>query len=311
MANMAQTFQADGKVYGLPSRFTVPVLMGRKELVDEVSSPKALSEMVAELQGGEVPFFRVPESVYEAAYDDGVELWMMADFYAVCEGEFFSPESGFDAEALQDWLGDMLLAHEVIMENAPEVPNYGMIYASSSGRSGAEAISMGAADVAEGKAGTHLQTMSGVYALGYGCRELSEAGGMTINSLFGWNKYLPKGGIGVLSSGGQVGLAEAFVETLLSKEVQDVYMYDGFPVNGLSLTAMAEEYSQSYVDSGQEAIDYMGFLELCESLSEPAVPNGVIKAAVDAQLKLLLEGGITPAEAAAAVIADTRLYLAE
>ena len=91
---------------------------------------------------------------------------------------------------------------------------------------------------------------------------------------------------------------------LLSPTVQDNYLYDGFPVNAASLDAMVDAASE-------DAKDDMGFRALCDRLDTPILVDQVVKEAVAAQTKGLINGALTPEEAAAKVAESTALYRVE
>ena len=60
-----------------------------------------------------------------------------------------------------------------------------------------------------------------------------------------------------------------------------------------------------------DGTDDMGFLSLCGSLSQPLLTDQVVTDVVLDQTRALLEGRLTPEEAAAQVVEKTQIYLSE
>ena len=115
-------------------------------------------------------------------------------------------------------------------------------------------------------------------------------------------------GVGVVASGTQQELARAFVEMLLSRTVQDNYLFDGLPVNADSLEALVADVA----DNGDgTSLDDMGFLALCGRLDVPLIQDQVVRDAVSAQAAGLADGSLDAAQAAANVVEKTRIYLSE
>ena len=109
-----------------------------------------------------------------------------------------------------------------------------------------------------------------------------------LRPLFGGSRYAARGAVGITSAGKQQDLARQFVELLLSQSVQDVYLYDGFPVNSHSLDRLVE--------------DVTGFRGMCDKLDTPILVDQVVKEAVQSQLRGLLDGTSMPEDAASAVM---------
>ena len=79
MPNLTNAYCRDGRVYGVPARFTVPVMMGARECVEQVWSMTDLAGLVEEGQGGE-PAFLCPSAQLFG------ETGMLMDYYDVCAG---------------------------------------------------------------------------------------------------------------------------------------------------------------------------------------------------------------------------------
>ena len=126
----------------------------------------------------------------------------------------------------------------------------------------------------------------------------------TLEPAFGGTYYTPRQVVGITSASKQQELALQFINLLFSQSVQDVYVYDGFPVNSRSLDTMMVD-----VMNGQE--EGKEFRDICNKLDTPIFVDQVVKEAVQSQLNELLDGMITLEDAVSAVIDKTKLYLSE
>lgn len=302
LSNMSKAYARDGKTYGVPSRFSVPIMLGDSSELSGINSLSDLKDRVFELQAGETQYLRAESS--DVWYNEGI----MMKYYDACATMFMTEDGTIDEAALAAFLSDMLAINDVLKENTPESQaGLFMIAMSSRGGGGAEIIDMGVNDIADGKALVHLQTLVGVLGLTNISRSIGEMDNMSLVSMFNATDYYPSGSVGILAGSKQTELAESFLELLLSQSVQDKYLYDGFPVNKRSLKTMLDEQ----MEFDNEILDDMGFIELCDKLDSPIFINEIIKSAVQSQVNDLLEGKVTPEQAAKNVVDSTWLYLAE
>ncbi len=291
------TFGRGDAVYGLATRFSVPVMVGDKNSISTITSLSDLVNAVSKANDDGVSLLRIPDSLIQ-------ENGMMMDYYDSCADSFMNQDGSINQSALSDYLGDMLKLNNLIKENAPE--NYegaGVIAVSGGGR-GMETFDMASWDLRDGKALMNATTLGGVFALRLYSSSLQANNDMGLVGLFNQKKYFPLGAIGVVASGSQKEIAEQFVSLALSRTVQDAYLYDGFPVNKLSLEAVIKEYME-------ENTTDMGFINICEQLETAVVVDAVIREAVKTQIPALLAEEITPDEAAKKIVDETRLYLNE
>lgn len=312
----------DGKAYGVPARFTFPVMMGRKELVAGVGSLEDLVARAEELQSGEPQFLWTSDHLFDSG-------GMLMDYYDAEAGRFLTGDGGLDRAALEAYLSAMLRLDRCERANAPEVDGSAILITtvSTSGSGGMEVVDPGAMQVGAGRAQFHVQELGGQFALSAILSNLGKAGNAPVisftdggtkepdgpaaerpeyalDTLFGGSAYTPVGAVGITTAGKQQELARAFVELLLSPAVQDNYLYDGFPVNGGSLDKLVADVLK---DGG----DDMGFRALCGGLKTPILVDQVVREAVMSQTAGLLDGTLTPAEAAANVEEKTQIYLSE
>lgn len=298
LENMTRAFEREGKRYGIPARFTVPVMMGKKEDVARVLSLEDLAAMVEAGQGGDPQFLWPSESLYE---DGG----MLMEYYNACAGDMVG-RSGLDESGLTGYLSQMLRIQNAERNYTPELGEGVMasIMVSSGGSGGFELLDSGAMKLGKGEALFHVQDLIGQMGLQMILSNLDD-GSWALDSLFGGNSYSPVSSVGIVANTKQRELADAFAGMLVSATVQDNYLYDGFPVNGTSLDKMVNEVMD------ETAGGDMGFRALCDKLDTPILIDQVVREAVEAQAKALAEGNVTPEQAAANVVDKTKIYLAE
>lgn len=298
MPNLMSAYERDGKKYGVPTRFGFPVMMGDTERMAEITSLNALLEQVRAHQGEKPPLLRASDNLW---MDDG----MLMDYFDASAGQFLR-EGAVDEAALTDYLTAVTELNRIMREHTPQLDAaIAAIVVSASGSSGYELTSMGPKNLADGLARLHIQDLSGRMNLHNILMNLGDRAGMELGTLFGGDSFQPMGGVGIVSSGKQQDLARSFVEMLLSPTVQDKYLYDGFAVNGGSLEKMVKAVTT------ETRTGDMGFLDLCKGLSTPILIDQVVKDAVAGQVAGLLDGSVTPRQAAAEVVEKTKIYLAE
>jgi len=298
LENLTDAYENNGKTYGLPSRFVLPVMLGKQDKLDSIRSLSDLAGSVEAGQSADIPLFRAPDSLWS---DEG----MLMEYYEACVDTWTREDGSIDETALAAFLSDMLRLDKTLKEYTPQKEGGRQLFTGSSGV-GVESIDLGTWDVRDGKAQVNIQTLIGVMGLRSISAGLGGKPDMGFESLFQEYKYYPRGGVGIVAAGKQQELSEAFVEVLLSQAVQDKYLYDGFPVNGNSLEKMTKETLEA-----DEKLSDMGFVEISGKLNKPVFADQVVKEAVQAQIKALLSDAVTPEQAAAKIVESTRLYLAE
>ena len=299
MSNLMGAYARDGKIYGVPARFSVPVMLGSPEDVAKIRSLADLAAETEARQGGEPPFLCAPESLWE-------EGGVIMNWYDACTG--MTDGKTVDQGALSGYLSASESLNRALREHTPQSGNaIATVVISVSGSNGFEALDPGAGRLARGEARFHTQTLGGRFALYNILSELSDKD-FALDTLFGGGGYTPVAGVGVVASGTQQELARAFVEMLLSRTVQDNYLFDGLPVNADSLEALVAEVA----DNGDgTSLDDMGFLALCGRLDVPLIQDQVVRDAVSAQAAGLADGSLDAAQAAANVVEKTKIYLSE
>lgn len=295
MPNLMGAYRTGGGVFALPSRFTLPVMMGRSEDVMAVRALADLAREVEERQGGSTPFLKAPDTLWG---EDGAAPLYVNLFAPARQG------AGVEEGALTEFFRQVSQMDAALKKHTPQNGSTSAILVTMSDGGGrAEVIDMGSFVLRNGQALFHIQELGGIYGLEQICTNLGREEGWALDSLFGQGAYTPSGAVGIVTTSRQKELAQSFVKMLLSGTVQDKYLGDGFSVVRGSL--------EKSVIKILDGADDMGFLSLCGSLSQPLLTDQVVTDVVLDQTRALLEGRLTPEEAAAQVVEKTQIYLSE
>lgn len=296
MANLASAYEYEGRCYGVPSRFTIPVMMGAKDVLGSIRSLDDLVARVEAEQTGELPFLRPSDDLFG-------ECGMLMDCYDTCSAGFVGAE-GINEASLANYLSAMLRlqrSQEDFLSTAAGDMTSGTMEMF-------ELMGVSVMPLGDSEEVFYAQELPGQNAVNIiPAGQDGETGGeigSALEPLFGGGSYAPKWSVGITSASEQQELARQFIDLLLSAEVQDVYLYDGFPVNGRSLDKMVENAVRV---RGSD----MGLNAMFDRLDTPILVDQVVKEAVQSQLRGLLDGSLTPEAVASAVTERTKLYLME
>lgn len=304
---------SDGKIYGLPVKFSVPLMFGEdeaKQALEDMDSLKAYLEASPDSQ---VFCYSDPAYVRDV-------------LFLLYQDEIIGEDGRVDQEKLTE-LFEMESAIIKNMGEDGELPIFvsgddalqGQVSAFGEGGDGVGVLekkdTVGTADVKS------LAAMM----MPYGVMREAKTQADPVHGL-----YNPQGIAGINHASGQKELAKEFVRFLLSEEIQDVPLYDGFPVLTSALEAKAEESEEgadSFAagisvsdDSGSESMLTVGyptreetedFIELCKTLDKPLVQNRIIWNFYTEEADNYLEGSVSADEAAKNIAQKVDTYLAE
>ena len=291
LENIAKAYEYEGHCYGIPSRFTIPAMAGEQSALDSVRSLEELAAFTESSGNGGAPFLTPSNNLYG-------EEGMMMDYYEDCSSDFV--ESGkIDEAALTKYFTDMLRIQKAQESNFMET-DIGVV----DGKVVLFEL-MGFMESDEDL--FYVQEIKGYNATNVILSDLSGSGMSPEHALmpvFGEFFYTPRQAVGITSASKQQELALQFVNLLLSQTVQDVYLYDGFPVNSRSLDKLVDNAVKNKENSTK-------FREMCGQLNTPIFVDQVVREAVQSQMKGMLDGTLTAESAAAAVMEKIELYLKE
>ncbi|MCI8969811.1 MAG: extracellular solute-binding protein, partial [Lachnospiraceae bacterium] len=291
LENIAGAYEYEGHCYGIPSRFTIPAMAGEQSALGSVKSLEDLADFTENSGDGGAPFLTPSNNLYG-------EEGMMMDYYEDCSSDLV--ESGkIDEAALTKYFTDMLRIQKAQESNFMET-DIGVV----DGKVVLFEL-MGFMESDEDL--FYVQEIKGYNATNVILSDLSGSGMSPEHALmpvFGEFFYTPRQAVGITSASKQQELALQFVNLLLSQTVQDVYLYDGFPVNSRSLDKLVDNAVKNKENSTK-------FREMCGQLNTPIFVDQVVREAVQSQMKGLLDGTLTAESAAAAVMEKIELYLKE
>ncbi len=291
LENIAGAYEYEGHCYGIPSRFTIPAMAGEQSALGSVRSLEELAAFTESSGNGGAPFLTPSNNLYG-------EEGMMMDYYEDCSSDFV--ESGkIDEAALAKYFTDMLRIQKAQESNFMET-DIGVV-------DGKVVLFELMGFMKSDEDLFYVQEIKGYNATNVILSGLSGSGMSSEHALmpvFGESFYTPRQAVGITSASKQQELALQFINLLLSQTVQDVYLYDGFPVNSRSLDKLVENAIKNKENSTK-------FLEMCGQLNTPIFVDQVVREAVQSQMKGLLDGTLTAESAAAAVMEKIELYLKE
>lgn len=308
---LKNTAEKDGKIYGLPVKFYVPVIYGGEESKKALESLESLKAFLEADPSASV--FGIADRLY------------IRDFlFELYQDEIF----GEDGKVNQENLAELLELAEKIAINAKaalfdeELENGGSDYARDPfSNFGAEGI----INYPEGAATAAISSISSMM-IPYTVMRLQNLTPDTIQGI-----YLPKGIVGVNRNTSQPEIANDFVKYLFSEEVQGAQLDDGFPVLKSALSDKKNEVGSEYADSyymmsswnfeGEEPIELEAgyptleevedLIQKCDSLTTPSEQNRVIWNLYQEEADQFMKGLIDAAEAAENVARKVDTYLAE
>ena len=323
---LAETFmnayERGGKRYAVPTRISVPVMVGSSDALRQADSLQALAGAAeAGQSGGCRQFLGVTPNGSGA---DNVER-----FYETCAPAWYDGNGALDAEKLAEFLelmkritdagqGERQRAFEQIMEE--ESARYGEDPDIIKGMA-AEVASL--SDMAEGYSALHIETIRSWNDLMplYGMLEKVEDGAVAPLCGQAAGVYIPQGIIAVNAAGSRTELAGEFVRSVLDESVQNTDLFDGFPVNLKSMQSATRVQNNVYMGSSMGPYNTEGgwpteaqlveIMELCQSLKTPSTVDETLLTMIQEETGTFFEGQGTAAQAAQAVVQRARAYLAE
>lgn len=314
---MNNTLQKDGKIYGIPVKFTVPVLYGDEQIEKALDSLDSLSAYMD--KNPDAAIFGVTNKEY------------IRDFlFQMYQDELLSTDGKVDTEKMAALLElekkiavnakseifDDASTTEMSMGTAGSIFKQGMF-----SNQGSPAI----LNHPEGAATDQIDSVTNML-IPYEVMRRLNLSPETLKDF-----YVPKGIIGINKNTKQRETAEEFVKYLFSKEVQSAQVDDGFPILNAALEEVAEEadskFAEEFTVMSSWQIEGEGVLEIeagypsrgevealtamCRTLKNPARQNFVIWNIYQTEADQCLEGSIDAQTAAENIAQKVDTYLAE
>lgn len=214
----------EGGCYAFPAAFGLPLVCTRSEMGGEIKDLSSLADAVEALEmdgnGSITGRFTAQQELSQLLALGGADILQ---------------EKELDREALKEFLTQAKRIYTVNQRVVP--PDYREIFgrreeAASFGNV-AELVGVDVAQICYGIAD------SMVFDIGT-LSSLMESGGYRV-SLYGDGGFLPMCNMAITSNAGQPELAEGFLRTVFSKELQETESHDGFPVNRAAFDEMCND----------------------------------------------------------------------
>lgn len=331
--NIVDACRRDGKIYALPVRIQIPAIVGRPEDVQNVKDISSLADTLEKIREenpeGALLGVRTPEQL----------LYILR---MSCSAVWTDEKGTIDEGALEEFLtaAKRIWQAEISGVSEDELgaseSGYGTIdsqFAEYYGNvaNGAEAIAMGSEQFGIGKITSVDFEYDMVTTL------IEEGYDMEIKAWDGQvkNGFIPYGLAGVAANSMDNETAIEFYQYLFSKELQDMSIYLGLPVNmssfdelkenprGGLVEGMDDRYAGSIGTSTPEGEifgvelmwpteeDFQKLKDMVSSASAVSTGDTVIESTVYEIGPRALEGSVTPKEAVQEIVKKSAIYLAE
>lgn len=308
---MKNTVQKDGKIYGLPIKFSVPLIFGNEDTKKALESLESLKAFLE--NNPEASVFGLADKEY------------IRDFlFQMYQEELFGEDGRVDQEKLTDLLE---LAGKIAVNAKAALFEESMEDINESGYKRNPFIGLGTEGLIthpEGAATTCISSISDMMVPYTVMRSKS----LTPETIRGF--YLPEGVAAINKNTDQAEIALEFVKYLFSREVQSAQLDDGFPVLERALqdkkSEVDSEYAESYYimsswDFEGETIELEAvfptmeeveeLLRLCGTLSVPAEQERIIWNIYQKEADQYLAGAADAQTAAENIARKVDTYLAE
>lgn len=327
--NIVEASREDGKLWYLPLRFRLPLLTGDEDTIEKAGSLTALADAVEELRREQ------PEGVLTGLTTEESVLRTLG---LNCSAAWTDARTGsVNQEKLTDFLEQArrIYQAEAAGLEEEELSNYKLRYESSMNWSGAmeyfATASSGALNVAMGEQRIGIgvtNEMDGDFNMVSTLANQEENFGYCVWQGQIENGFIPKGMAGICARSGENELALAFFRFLYGREVQDIEVSTGFPVNRASFEHLKENPREEEmgISIGTSGADGQGFSldikwvtekdferlkQMAESASTVCTGDAVIEEAVYEIGQKALNGSADVEDAVAEIVKKAGIYLAE
>ncbi len=314
--NLMSAMEQDGKLYGIPLRFTIPLIEADGQTLEKIQDLKSLADAAEELKKAN------PDKNVILPYYDGALL--AAQLYEVCSLAWIKEDGTIEEERLEEFYRQLarIFDPEKYIEMEMHTVGEGyQRYVSSLGGGTlymySDKLMLNFGNLWSDSDFAQLATM------------LAEKGEISYKPLTGQTEhvFLPKTIAGVNAKSKAKEEAKNFVQFLLTEDAQTANQGGGLPVNQKALESQIDRIDDgmtigsgmandpdSYVEmtlqkpSAEATEQFIGYIREADT---PALTNELLRNAVLSQAADCVNGKITPEAAAQAVTEQVNLYLAE
>lgn len=314
--NLMAGMEEDGKLYGIPLRFSIPLVEADTQYLEKIQDLESLADVVEEMGAAD------PDKNISSPYFDGVML--AAQLYDACSPAWIREDGTIDEEKLEEFYTQLGRIYDPEKYIETDYGVFGEGYQNYVSAISSETLQLYCDKLQIGFGGIWSDSTFAQLAT-----TMMDKEGISYKPLIGQAEhvFLPKAVAGVSSKSGMKEEAKRFVQFLLTEEAQMAAQGGGLPVNqkaleslidhidaGMTIGSSMSNDPDSYVEMtiqkpSAEITDQ--FIAYIKEADTPALTNEIIRNAVLSQAGECLEGKITPQEAVRAVTDQVDLYLAE
>lgn len=317
--NITSGLEQDGKVYGIPLRFSLPMVEADTQSLDKIQDLESFADTAEELKDAD------PEKNLYSPYYDGALL--ASQLYDACAAAWVKEDGSIDGGLLKEyytqlariWDPEKFIDVEMQMAQIAESGSYRGYMGSLGG---------GTLEMYCDHFSMNFGTLCSVSEFSQLATTLADKEGIGYKPLTGQasDVFVPKMIAGLSSKSGAKEEAKKFIQFLLTEDAQMADQSGGLSVSQKALRAQIDHMEGSTIGSGMandpdsyvemqikkpsaEAADQ--FIAYIRQADTPALTNEIIRDAVLSQARDCLDGKITPEAAVQAVTDKIDLYLAE
>lgn len=332
LPNLVDAFREDGKLYSVPVRFRLPLIVGPKSVIEGISDLSSLGDTIEQLRkenpaGGLTGLVMEEQVLYTLALSSSA-TWMnekgeideeaLTEFLTQAKRIYQAEITGYDAAELKE----MIERNANLVWNNTEVvwERYDASAASKSIGVARDSIKLGIGTAAGMDADFNLiaTLADDDQSFDYRLSELQAEKG-----------FLPATRLAIYAESMENELAVEFFRFIFSRELQDLQLPTGFPMNQASFEAQKEnprgEENQSGISiSGGDGDDifhldirwaspeqFEKFQAMVESLNTACISDSVIEKTVYEIGSEALNGSASVEDTVAEIIKKAAIYLAE
>ncbi len=305
LSNITSCYGADGKVYQMPLRFSVPLIMGKQEALSSVNKMDDIISYIA--KNNEIP------------YSSPTSYRCLLQNYLALYSKQFYKDGLLDKKQLVNFLNDLKIIAE--NTNAMETNKENDLTNLNTDIIDCDTLFHGdILGIAYGRFSSDMVQVTNITSLILP-EVLNEQDGMDIapiNQLF-----VPKGMVGLNKASKETALAKQFIKFLFSEVAQSADLNNGFPINMKSIEKwMAEERENfMYGDYDKEGNVMKGewplkevrenLLKTMQGLTAPVEINQIVDSIIIKETLPFFAGKISVEQAADMVESKINTYLSE
>lgn len=311
--NIISAYEQDGKIYELPARFYLPIIVGEPEAVEAGATLSGLCDYTEALKES-----GCTKILGGASAESFLETLYLAD-----AGRLQKSDGTADREELEAWLAAAKRLYDLENHVDDTVVSYG----------GASDLSLQGSEnsfgILMGECELSIGTLTGISMLPTLLAVVHEAGvTYDVANRDLTRSFIPYQKVGIVNGTGQMEEAQNFVRTMFGSECERT-LENGFPVNRAAYNGICEDVKERFGDGAGIAVstdegvslevtltspteeELAAFTAILESLNTAADTDEVVKELIIEQAKNCLLGEKSVEDACAEIEKKVNLYLAE